>query len=107
MIYVVNGKKEGFENTIYIGRCNVRYGLKGSPLANIFVIGCDGNRQMVIEKYREWLQLMYKMGDGRVMDEIIRIREIASSGKDVKLSCWCKPAGCHGDVIVEFLNRIP
>lgn len=25
--------------------------------------------------------------------------------KDKTLSCWCKPLCCHGDVIVEFLDR--
>lgn len=80
---VVNCKNEVFD--VHIGR--------GSPFGNPFKIGVHGNREEVITKYRNWVLtqplLLAKMEELR--------------GK--RLGCWCKPKACHGDVIVEILNR--
>lgn len=69
---------------VYIGR--------PSKWGNPFSIGPDGTREMVIEKYREYL---YKSG---LIHDIEELR-----GKI--LGCWCKPKPCHGDVLVELLER--
>ena len=57
---------------------------------NPFVIGKDGSRQQVIEKYRAYLWLSPLIND---LHELF--------GKD--LECWCAPLPCHGDVIAEVL----
>lgn len=103
MLRVLNGKKVGFvgKDKIYIGRkC---YGLEGSVLRNEFVIGQDGNREEVIEKYRKWLWIEWKK-KGEVYEELMRIGKLVKEGKNVELVCWCKPLGCHGDVVKKCVE---
>jgi hypothetical protein len=80
---VVNLRKEGYD--VYIGR--------GSKWGNPFVIGKDGTREEVIDKYRVWI-----MSQPPLLNEIQELK-----GK--VLGCFCKPKACHGDVIVELLEK--
>lgn len=77
---VVHCKKEPFD--IYIGR--------PSKWGNPFAIGKDGTRKEVIDKYREWIKTQPQL--------LVEI----STLKGKTLGCWCKPKGCHGDVLVEL-----
>lgn len=77
----------------YIGRAAPRLRLPASPFANRFRIGPDGDRAEVIRKYRRWL-----CGE----PELMRRALTELPGK--RLICWCTPAACHGDVLVELLN---
>ena len=73
---------------VYIGR--------GSMFGNQYVIGKDGTREEVIEKYREWF---YKrIRKERFLKEVLKLR-----GKT--LGCFCFPLQCHGDVIIDFLKN--
>lgn len=64
---------------IYIGR--------GSPWGNPFVIGIDGDRDQVCDRFeREVLPHL----------DLEPLR-----GKD--LVCYCKPQRCHGDAILRAL----
>lgn len=80
---VVHCKKSRFD--VYIGR--------PSKWGNPFVIGKDGNRADVVQKYRAWVmeqpELMTSLGELK--------------GKT--LACWCSPEACHGDVLVELANK--
>lgn len=81
---VVNLRKERHE--VYIGR--------GSKWGNRFVIGRDGNREEVIRKYRDWIMKNdYLLG---CLGEL----------KDKVLGCYCKPLACHGDVLVELVEKM-
>jgi len=83
MTRVVNIRKEKYD--IYIGR--------PSKWGNPFVIGKDGTREEVIEKYREY---------------ILQSPELLNSLEELRgktLGCFCKPFGCHGDVLVELLGE--
>lgn len=76
-------------------------------LGNPFVLGRDGTRGQVIEKYRRWLWAKVKANDAAV---ILKLRELAlaARGMNVRLMCHCKPQACHGDVIkacVEWMER--
>ena len=85
---VVNKRKEKFD--VYIGR--------GSLFGNAFIIGTDGTREEVIEKYRKWFHK-------RLKDDWF-VREVhALQGK--RLGCFCAPLPCHGDVIKEYLDSLP
>jgi len=84
MTRVVHCKKESFD--VYIGR--------PSPWGNPFVIGRDGTRIEVIEKYRQWILTQ--------PDLLARLPELKSK----TLGCWCSPAACHGDVLVELAESI-
>jgi len=85
---VVNKKHAtGFE--VYIGRPSV--------FGNPFVIGKDGTREEVIHKYRQLLHHKLKT------DAKFKAQVDALKGKT--LGCFCAPAPCHGDAIVEYLEH--
>jgi hypothetical protein len=83
---VVNKAKENFD--IYIGR--------GSIYGNPYVIGVDGTRDQVINRYREWFNFLLR--DPQFVTEVRKLE-----GK--KLGCFCSPQPCHGDIIAEWLNN--
>ena len=70
-------------NDLYIGRPSI--------LGNPFVIGRDGTREEVINKYEDYAW------DKIETDDIFRQAIIDSVGST--LVCWCSPEACHGDVI--------
>ena len=72
-------------NAVYIGR--------PSKWGNPFAIGKDASREVVIEKYREWLF---------ERPELIEAAKRELAGKD--LVCFCAPKKCHGDVLLEVSN---
>jgi hypothetical protein len=84
MTRVVHCKKEPYD--IYIGR--------PSKWGNKFVIGKDGTREEVVEKYRQW---------------VLQQPELMASLHELKgktLACWCSPNACHGDVLAELADII-
>lgn len=80
---VVNKNKSPYD--IYIGR--------GSIWGNPFIIGKDGTRTEVIEKYRNYI-----FNSPELLERIPELR-----GK--VLGCYCKPKKCHGDILVELCNN--
>jgi len=80
---VVHCKREPFD--VYIGR--------PSKWGNPFVIGKDGTREEVVEKYREWIL--------QQPDLLKDLHEL----KDKVLACWCAPNACHGDVLIDLLKE--
>lgn len=60
---------------------------------NPFVMGRDGDRAEVIEKYRKWI-----LTQPRLLGKIKTLK-----GKT--LGCWCSPAACHGDVLAELADK--
>jgi len=81
---VVNKYKSEFD--VYIGR--------GSKWGNPFVIGQDGTREEVIEKYRQY-----------ILNQPELLRDLHELDGKV-LGCFCKPKACHGDVLQELLTEI-
>lgn len=79
---VVNRRNSSYD--VYIGR--------GSKWGNPFSIGKDGDREEVIEKYREWIMTQPKL--------LNSLHEL----KNKKLGCYCYPKHCHGDVLIELLE---
>lgn len=69
----------------YIGR--------GSIWGNPFAIGPCGTREEVIKKYEEWIR-----GKPLLMDQLYRL-------KGQVLGCYCRPAACHGDVLIKLLKE--
>lgn len=63
-----------------------------SKWGNPFVIGRDGDRMDVIEKYGFWLMTQPRL--------LASLREL--QGKD--LLCWCDPEPCHGHILIELAN---
>lgn len=73
------------EDAVYIGR--------GTPYGNPFVIGRDGDRNEVIEKYR--IHLNHNQTLRNLIQQNLR-------GKD--LVCFCAPHKCHGDIVIDLAN---
>jgi hypothetical protein len=80
---VVHCKRSRFD--VYIGR--------PSKWGNPFVIGRDGTRQQVIDKYRAWIL---------ARPDLIAAAQSELRGK--VLGCWCAPNPCHGAVLAEIAN---
>lgn len=76
-------------------KCDVYIG-RGSSFGNPFRIGDDGDRVQVLAKYRTYFNR--RLTDPKFRDRILSL-------KDKVLGCWCKPLLCHGDVIIEYLER--
>lgn len=89
---------------VYIGRRGVvfvdgaRFPPRDSPFANPFKVGKDGTREEVLVKYY-WYIYEKLSNDPALYAEFLLLR-----GKN--LGCWCKPEGCHGDVLVSLLNLV-
>jgi hypothetical protein len=81
---VVHCLRESYD--VYIGR--------PSKWGNPFVIGKDGTRKEVIEKYRKWVLLQ--------PDLLEKLSEL----KGKRLGCYCKPKKCHGDILVEMIDAV-
>lgn len=83
---VVHCKKERFD--VYIGR--------PSKWGNPFVIGRDGTREEVLEKYETWAR-----------NNSLIMNCIKDLSQDAVLGCWCKPNyDCHGDIIIKIWKEL-
>jgi hypothetical protein len=85
---------ENFEDWTYVGRENKHYGLKESPLANIYHVDQYG-RAGAIRKYRQWLWWKMQKRDPEVLGALQKLTE------DSVLVCWCAPKPCHAEIIVK------
>lgn len=81
---VVHCKRAPYD--VYIGRG------RGSRWGNPFVIGRDGDRAEVIEKYERWL-----LTQPELLAALPGLR-----GRT--LGCWCAPRPCHGDVLARLAD---
>jgi len=68
--------------------------MRPSKWGNPFVIGRDGDRDMVCEKHRVWFLAHPEMVEAAKRDLV---------GKD--LVCCCAPKRCHGDTLLEVANE--
>lgn len=79
--------KRNSANGVYIGR--------PSKWGNPFVIGKDGSRNDVVQKYEEYI---------RLQPDLILAAKKELKGKD--LVCFCAPLACHGDVLLKIANEV-
>lgn len=80
---VVNISRSAYD--VYIGRPSIW----GNPYA----IGKDGTRMQVIRKYREYI-----LSKPELLEALPTL-----VGK--RLGCYCTPKACHGDVLVELVEK--
>ena len=80
--------KKGSEHadSVYIGR--------GSPWGNRYKIGEHGDRAEVIRKFHEYAEAV-------ILEYPDWLEPLV--GKD--LVCYCAPLACHGDVLIEMINK--
>jgi hypothetical protein len=79
---VVHCKRAPYD--VYIGR--------PSKWGNPFSIGPDGNREEVIQKYKEWF-----WNQPQLVEALPEL-----TGKI--LGCWCAPLACHGHFLAQLAN---
>lgn len=86
------------ENTVYVGR--------GSRFGNDFVVGEDGAREEVIQKFAKQM-LPYTHQSGSLEDFYVseaNLNDIETL-KGKNLACWCKAdKACHADLLLEWAN---
>lgn len=85
---VVNIRKTPAD--IYIGR--------PSRMGNPFKIGKDGDREVVIKKFREYFCNRLRT-DPKYVKDVLNL-------EGHSLGCYCYPEPCHGNVYVEFLRSV-
>ena len=93
MTTVVNKRLKSYD--VYIGRSPGPRGVFGNP----YVIGRDGTREEVLEKFRKYF--LHRVD----VDDDFRVQVLALRGKT--LGCFCKPEACHGDVIAQWVDGQP
>lgn len=74
-------------NAVYIGR--------GSEWGNPFVIGPDGTRDEVIDKFENLAERRYAITN----------KEALASLHGKPLVCFCYPKRCHGEVLIKHAAR--
>lgn len=90
------------DNNVYIGRSGVvfidgkRFPKKSSEFANPYKIGRDGNREQVLNKYKNYIT---KRLDNEP-DLVVLLKKL----KGKNLGCWCSPEPCHGDILLELMD---
>ena len=89
---VVNKRFKKYD--VYIGR--------GSKWGNPFRMCIDGTREEVIIKYYQWLKGQISSPNGKSPP---KLEDAVQELKGKVLGCFCKPLACHGDILVEVLNR--
>lgn len=79
---------------VYIGR--KRPGFSG-VFGNPFPLYVGTTRGIVIRKYKAWF---YAPEQSAFRDLVF------TTLANKTLVCYCKPATCHGDIIVEYIDRL-
>jgi len=87
---VLNKKRDliPLGSSVFIGR--------PSPFGNPFVIGPDGSREDVINKFHLYLV--------NTPELLARVR---AELRGMDLVCFCAPEPCHGDVLLHYANFEP
>ena len=85
-LYNMRRPHEVPKDAVYIGR--------PSKWSNPFQIGIDGTRREVVDKYA--VMIMQDV-------ELFAAAREELAGKD--LVCWCTPALCHGNILLEIANK--
>lgn len=80
------------KGAIFIGR--------PSTLGNPYIIGKDGDRDAVVNKYTNYLVRKIIDNDVTVINAIRELKD------NDTLVCFCKPEACHGDVIIKVREFI-
>ncbi len=91
------------ENNVYIGRKGIvfidkqRYPKQSSIFSNPYIIDKDGTRQEILIKYKEFIEDKLK-NDENFLNELLLL-------KNKNLGCWCHPYACHGDILLELIDK--
>lgn len=89
---VVHCKKEKYN--VYIGRPS-KWGNPFTHKPSTIAPFIKESREKSIEAFREWITT----GEGKhLLNDLDELK-----GKI--LGCWCKPEKCHGDILLELIDK--
>lgn len=80
-----------------VGQTGIRID-RGTNWRNPFIIGLDGDRDEVCDKYEYWVLYSRAPCAKWIRDNIHLL-------KGQNLICHCKPARCHGDFLLYLANK--
>lgn len=90
---VIYNKRNPYpRDAIYVGR-PTRWGNPFSHLEGTTAQYRVATREEAVEKYREYL-----LSNSKLLKSLPELK-----GKD--LVCWCAPASCHGEILLELANQ--
>jgi hypothetical protein len=112
MLTVANGYKSGWigSDVIYIGRESDKLNLDESIFANLYPITEEDTREEVISKYELYLMgriykaLVSPHEDKLFFDSWNRLIKLYLEDNTYRLTCYCYPKACHGDVILKYIR---
>jgi Domain of unknown function (DUF4326) len=78
----------------YVGHAGPRHDWPESSFANPFVKLAGMDRAEMVARYRAWLH-----------DHPGLLERVPAELAGRALGCWCAPAACHADVLVEEAER--
>jgi len=55
--------------------------------------------------YRKWLWTEMQNTDGKVLKELLRLKQIAEM-RPLNIACWCAPEACHGDIVKRAIQYL-
>lgn len=104
----VHCKKERFD--IYAGRPTAQQLTNGElwRFGNPFVIGLDGDRSTVINKFKNWLTTGEACGNINATEERRQwiLNNLYLLVGNV-IGCWCGPGqDCHVDYLIELAEKV-
>jgi hypothetical protein len=108
-IIVYNRTKEDYSNhpnnyPIYRGGSILGNPYTDKQVSKTLAVYQVRNRDEAIDRYGSYFDMQY--GRNKEFTELIdEIYELYKSGEDVYLECYCHPLRCHGDIIVEKLQK--
>lgn len=106
-IHLMNNHYDNIKGTIpnfFITR-NDFLGNPFSHLSNTKAEFIVENREVAIEKYKEYFKERFKT-DNKFKQEVINFISWIYHEKEVNLVCWCTPSSCHGEFLIQFIFAI-
>lgn len=82
--------KDAPPDAVYVGR--------PTKWGNPFVVGIHGARGQCVELFREDIH------DFKTRDPL-SFRKFIEPLRGKSLVCWCAPAACHADILMELANE--
>lgn len=95
-IEVINITKYEGDDYIYIGRPSLFGNPYTSKDSNIAEYKVDSKKE-AIDSYRDYI-----LENRNLLDELMK--QLKETGFN-KIGCYCKPGGCHGDVLKELIEQ--
>ena len=77
-----------------------------SPLGNPFYLRSESERDLVCDKYEEWLIGQIKSNNRTICNELNRLYRLLRTHGKLNLFCWCSPKRCHAETIRTVLFRV-